>query len=258
MLKYHRLIIAFSLVFLALLAISPASEFIIWAVGLLIFIFISIIAIGAASMRYQIFVSAYTQAGIADKRIALTFDDGPGEKTTAVLALLQKYGAKATFFCIGKNAEKYPLVLKQIHEQGHIIGNHSYAHQHIFNLFGSQRMAREIDKTGTIIEKLIGAKPLLFRPPHGVTNPPTARAVRRLGLQVVGWSIRTYDTVRSVNETLIRKITAKIRPGSVILLHEHMESSEVLLEGILKFVAENDYACVGVDELFKIKAYAQA
>ncbi len=172
-----------------------------------------------------------------------------------ILKILEKYNARATFFCIGKNIENHPEILKEIYRNNHIIGNHSYSHDHLINFYRGEKIINEIEKTESIIKRLIHKKTLLFRPPHGVTNPPISKAVKKLGYKVMGWSIRSFDTIRKVDEKLIRNITSKISPGSVILLHDHVEKSDLLLEEILKFLSNSGYKCVGVDELFNIKVY---
>ena len=116
-------------------------------------------------------------------------------------------------------------------------------------------MVDEIRKTEETIRNLIGKRIRFFRPPYGVTNPPISRAISETGYDVIGWTIRSFDTVKTINEKLIDRIIHKISSGAVLLLHDRVDKTPMLLERILIFAQENNYQCVGVDELFKIKSY---
>ena len=128
-----------------------------------------------------------------EKKISLTFDDGPGIYTLEILDLLKKYNVKATFFCIGKNIEMYPEIIKQIIDEGHLIGNHSYGHSPFFDFYNAKKIIEEIQKTDTLLEKLTSKKINFFRPPYGVTTPSIRRAIKITGHKVIGWNIRSLD-----------------------------------------------------------------
>lgn len=227
----------------------------LWLFLVLVLLFLTILVFGVARLRYGMFVKPYISAYGAEKKIALTFDDGPCANTLKVLDLLKKYGAKGTFFCIGKNVENHPDILKRIDKEGHVIGNHTYSHGYFIDFLGKHEMIDEIRKTEDVIRSLTHKKTRLFRPPYGVTNPPISKAISETGYDVIGWNIRSFDTIKTINEKLINRIIRKISSGAVLLLHDRVEKTAVLLERILIFAREHGYECVGVDDLFKIESY---
>ncbi len=166
-------------------------------------------------------------------RIQLSFDDGPHPTITPqILRILKKYNQKALFFCIGKNIEKYPETAKQIVQEGHKIGNHSYSHAYTFDFFSVKKVQKELQKTNEIIEKITGTECTVFRPPYGVTNPNIAKAVKNLNMQAVGWSIRSLDTLG--DKESIKNRIKKAKPGDIILFHDTKENTPEILEDFLR------------------------
>lgn len=189
--------------------------------------------------------------------MAITFDDGPHpEFTPKVLGLLEQYGAKATFFCIGKSIEAHPELFKEILVQGHTIGNHTYSHDHRFGFFKTPIVITELEATNLAIQQLTGVFPKLYRPAFGVTNPRIRRAVAKLKLTVIGWNIRSLDTTKRSKEQVLRRITTKVSKGDVILLHDTSQKTVEVLEQLLLFLKQQDLESVTIDSLFNIKAYA--
>ena len=253
--RFAQLIGVTASILLVLIVLDFMTNIPYWSYLSLLSIFLILLTLGVFNMRYHMFLHAYIEGDKAEKMIALTFDDGPNVHTYKVLEILNKYGARATFFCIGSQIEKYPDVLKKMDEYEHLIGNHTYNHGYFINFKNKNKLNLELLKTEKIIEQLTDKKTLIFRPPFGVTNPIMANTLRNTNYKVIGWSIRSFDTVRPINEKLICRIVHKIVPGAVILLHDKVENSLLLLEGILQFAQKHDYRCVGVDEIFKIKVY---
>jgi peptidoglycan/xylan/chitin deacetylase (PgdA/CDA1 family) len=190
-----------------------------------------------------------------EKKIALTFDDGPNEMTLLVLDVLKKYNAKATFFCIGKNIENHPEILKRTIEEGHIIGNHTYSHAPFFDFYGKYKVIAEIQQTDILIEAVLGKKTRLFRPPYGVTNPSIRRALAVTKHKTIGWNIRSLDGVIKKEEFLLNRIIKKIKPGGIVLLHDTSIQTVNVLEELLSFLQKNNYTVVSLEELLNIKAY---
>ena len=157
----------------------------------------------------------------------MTFDDGVDSVLTPqVLDVLDRYGAKATFCIIGEKAVANPEMIKVIIGRGHTIVNHSMYHK--------------------------GSFPMLvkyFRAPFGVTNPMVGRAVRRAGLQSIGWSIRSFDTMGHSVEVVEKRVTSQIKGGDIILLHDNRECVVELTERILIFIRDNGYKAVSIDRL---------
>jgi peptidoglycan/xylan/chitin deacetylase (PgdA/CDA1 family) len=187
--------------------------------------------------------------------IALTFDDGPNENTLLVLDLLKVYNAKAAFFCIGKQIEKHPEIVQRIIDEGHIVGNHSYSHSHFFDFFRKKKLINELNQTDALLEQFVGKKIKLFRPPYGVTNPSIRRALQVTKHQVIGWNIRSLDGAVKNQEVLYNRITKRVAPGGIVLLHDTRLHSVKVLEQLLQFLQENKYTVVSLEQLLKIKAY---
>jgi len=189
------------------------------------------------------------------KNVALTFDDGPhSEITPAILDLLDLYNAKATFFCTGESIVNNRDLLKEIDNRGHAIGNHTWSHSHGKNLFTASSLSSDIKKNQDLILEVIGKKAKLFRPPFGVTNPPIAKALRNFNFHIIGWSLRSFDTINNP-EKVINKVIKKVKPGDIILFHDNRSNTIEVLKSVLDFLQSNNYGMVRVDELLNIEAY---
>ena len=203
------------------------------------------------------FKSLHSNNSIKENRIAITFDDGPHpEFTPKALELLKQFNAKATFFCIGKNIEAHPEVFKNIVEQGHTIGNHTYSHAKNFGFFKTERVLDELQKTNTIVKNSIGFDMQLYRPAFAVTNPRIKKAIKATKLQPIGWSIRSLDTTPRTVEMIFNRTTKNLSKGDVILLHDTSAKSIMVLERLLLFLKQQHIESVTIDSLFNIKAYA--
>jgi peptidoglycan/xylan/chitin deacetylase (PgdA/CDA1 family) len=157
------------------------------------------------------------------KRISLTFDDGPAEHFTAqVLDILREYQVPATFFVCGKNVEAHPDLLRRMVAEGHEVGNHTYSH--LFVYFRSRRrIAQEIDRTQTIIEKVTGFRPNIFRPPYGARWFGLVPTLLERGMHLILWSATGYDWVKDV-QGITEAALRELKPGAVILLHDGRET----------------------------------
>lgn len=160
-------------------------------------------------------------AAAARHEIALTIDDGPDPVVTPqVLEVLARYGVQATFFVIGVRAERYPELCRDIVARGHAIENHSQHHRHNFALMGLKGITRELQAAQATLTALTGQPPLFFRAPAGFRNPFLDPVLCRLGLQLVSWSVRGFDTRVRNAQSVTRKLLAGLRPGSIVLLHD--------------------------------------
>ncbi|WP_433814565.1 polysaccharide deacetylase family protein [Flavobacterium johnsoniae] len=221
-----------------------------------IFLWIGINAFGSSRISSNYHVKAFCNNPLEkEKKIALTFDDGPSEFTLEVLELLKKYNAKASFFCIGKNIEKHPEIVKQIIAQGHLVGNHSYSHSRFFDFYNAGQIQEEIEKTDALLEKLTSKKINFFRPPYGVTTPSIRRALKLTGHKTIGWNIRSLDGGTKNQELILNRITKRVSPGGIVLLHDTGEHSVLVLEQFLQFLQQNNYQVVSVEELLNLNAY---
>ncbi len=219
-------------------------------------LWILIVFWGSAFIGSNYHVRAYcSNPSETEKKITLTFDDGPHEMTVLVLDVLRQYNAKATFFCIGKNIEVHPDILKKIIEEGHTVGNHSYSHSPFFDFYRKKQVIAEIEQTDTLIESVLGKKPILFRPPYGVTNPSIRRALAVTKHKTIGWNIRSLDGGTKNEKFIFDRIIKRIKPGGIVLLHDTSIQTVSVLEQLLSFLQKNNYSVVPLEELLNIKAY---
>jgi peptidoglycan/xylan/chitin deacetylase (PgdA/CDA1 family) len=193
----------------------------------------------------------------AVKQIALTFDDGPaGEHTAGILQVLKEQGVEAAFFCIGQRIPGREALLRQAHEEGHVIGNHSYSHHLWFDLFSAGRMTADLGEADKAIQGAIGLKPRFFRPPYGVTNPNLARAIGRGGYIPIGWNIRSLDTVNKDETKLLRRVTGALKPGAIILFHDTSKATLSILPEVIRRARAGGYVFARLDKMVNIAPYA--
>ena len=227
----------------------------LWFLGIIL-IWIGINAFGSARISSNYHVKAFCNNPLeTEKKIALTFDDGPTPYTLEVLDLLKKYNAKATFFCIGKNIEKHPEILQRIIDEGHLVGNHSYSHSKFFDFYNADKIKEELQKTDALLEKFTSKKINFFRPPYGVTTPSIRRALKITGHKVIGWNIRSLDGGTKNQELIFNRIIKRVSPGGIVLLHDTGSHSVLVLEQFLQFLQQNKYEVISVEELLHLNAY---
>ena len=155
------------------------------------------------------------------REIALTIDDGPDPLVTPqVLKILDDYGVKATFFCIGNKAMQQLNLCHEIVKRGHLIENHTQQHRFNFALLGVKACTHEIDAAQQTLSGITGRRPQFFRAPAGLRNPLLQIVLRRLDLILATWSVRAFDTKVSSAEKVSKKLQAGLRPGAILLLHD--------------------------------------
>ncbi len=248
--KHHFNIIFFVIFFTVLYFFK--AEFWLYIIGFLLFTVILIWGIFDIKISY--FLKSFNEnKNITEKKIAITFDDGPTEFTPKFLELLKKNETKATFFCIGKQIEKYPDIFRKIIEDGHEIGNHTYSHSNKTGFFSTQKMSSEITKNDETILKSGNTKTELYRPPFGITNPNISRAIKKTEKKSIGWNIRSFDTIIENPDKITSRIIPKIKPGSIILLHDTSEKTLLVLEDLLLFLNRENYNAVTISRLFNFK-----
>ncbi len=174
-----------------------------------------------------------------EKDLYLTFDDGPSPGITIkVLDILDKYSAKATFFCIGRNVERYPDIYNQILKRGHAVGNHTYSHLKGWKT-GSREYYSDIELAGMLI------KSNLFRPPYGKIKRTQLKYLRHY-YNIIMWDVMSYDFSRSVTrERCLSLVLNNVRPGSIIAFHDSPKASENMFYALpetLEYFIKQDYS----------------
>jgi peptidoglycan-N-acetylglucosamine deacetylase len=184
------------------------------------------------------------------KEVWLTIDDGPTRDTPAILDLLERYNARATFFLKGALAECRPDLVSAIRTRGHTIANHTQTHPSAwFWALGPKRIAREIDDCDRAIRG-DAAVPELFRAPVGMKNFFVHPLLSRRGKLLIGWSARAFDGIAFDVDQAVERIREDLCPGAILLLHEGVEGDAgrrlnvELLERVLVMLAEGGYGTV--------------
>lgn len=200
---------------------------------------------------------AFSEVKTSQKMVALTFDDGPYPPyTEQVLDVLREYKVPATFFVIGRNAEKHPELVRRIVAEGHQIGNHTYNHVDLLKT-NRRGIADEIDRTNRLLQTITGDMPHVVRPPHGFRDSVVIDAMTERKLKVVEWSVSSRDWTNPGVDAIVRRTIGKVRNGSVILLHDgdgvaqsasRAQTVEAARQIIRELLAQG-YRFVTVDEI---------
>lgn len=183
-----------------------------------------------------------------DNSVYLTFDDGPiSEVTPWILAELEKFEAKATFFCIGENIQKHPDVFRQVIEAGHAVGNHTFHHlngwnttirKYVENAQQCQNIIAEHYKPNTVNGKL-------FRPPYGKIRPRQSISLHKKGYKIIMWSVLSADYDVSLSkEKCLENVIKNVQPGSIIVFHDSLKAFprlEYALPKALEYLKEKGF-----------------
>jgi peptidoglycan-N-acetylglucosamine deacetylase len=204
----------------------------------------------------QIFGKTVLKVATVQKVIALTFDDGPNpEATEKILALLHKYQATATFFVVGSHAEKYPDIIKEIYSNGNEIGNHSWDHERL--VWRTPGFVRDqIDSTDRLIRKLGYQGAIHFRAPYGHKLFVLPYLLKKAHRKHILWTIELGDWDNPSPEEMLRRFDQKIRPGSIVLLHDgyigkyqSRDATVNVTDMIIRKYREKGYRFVTISEL---------
>lgn len=196
--------------------------------------------------------AAYYHGTPGDRRIALTFDDGPHPRyTPRILDILAEEGVSATFFFIGQNVEFYPDTARAVLEAGHEIGNHTYSHPHLRRI-KKETLLGEIDRADTVLHGIgCGATPL-FRPPEGFLDTDYSRILDTAQKTAVLWSIDTRDWAHTPSADIVKQVEAGLAGGDIILFHDYISGENTTLAALKKLIPalkERGYQFVTVSEL---------
>ncbi len=199
-----------------------------------------------------------TGAETNEKIVSITFDDGPNaEYTPRILDLLDKYGAKATFFVVGKLACRHPSIINRIQASGHAIGNHTWGHSPV-PLLNRRERIRQVRNTQRLFDY---HSEKLFRPPWGFINLAAYAEIKLLGYKVIFWETSLRDWLNPSADEILQRLDTAIRPGSIILMHDNLcntakpeyASRDNLIEGLERCLKKytSEYEFVTVPQLLK-------
>lgn len=202
------------------------------------------------SIRAGIYLKSFCRKKTSEKIVALTFDDGPDKvRTPEILKVLDEYNVKACFFCIGKKIKGNETLLKDIMSRGHLVGNHSYTHSALLPCYSLKALKKDYLTCQFALEQVTLQPVRLFRPPFGVTNPTVAKAVQTLGYTSIGWDVRSLDTCIADKRRVMLRIKRRLKPGSVVLLHDRLPDCDVLLRLLLEYLKQENYRVVRIDRM---------
>lgn len=157
----------------------------------------------------------------SSKKVALTFDDGPGEETQKILDILKKENVAATFFVIGKFAEQNPDMVKKEFEEGYEVENHSYDHSKFLASTSTQELLTDVNKNSDIVEKITGVRPKFFRPPYGNVSSNMIKTLNSQGYKTILWDVDPRDwEIQNNPDKVEANILKNVFNNSVILLHD--------------------------------------
>jgi len=197
-----------------------------------------------------------TEVATKEKLVALTYDDGPHpDFTPEILRTLDKYQVKATFFMIGERMEKYPEIVREAVAQGHAIGNHTYSHPHDLESLTSDQVIRELDDCEQVIERMVGHRTHLFRPPRGLLNGTVLRIAKDERYQTILWTVCADHHDAPTPEAMAARVLKHAQPGAIILAHDGTFASRIndvrATPLIIEELKQQGYRFVTVPELLK-------
>lgn len=198
------------------------------------------------NMREEETSETMASASSMDKKIAITFDDGPNpDYTEMLLEGLKERGVSATFFLLGKEVEMYPEIVEDIHEDGHLIGTHSYEHVNLKNLSDAAAI-EQVDKTNAAIYEITGEYPEYIRPPFGCWKCNLDYETEMIE---VLWDVDPLDWKTSNSDVITKRVVDKVQENDIILLHDASESSVKAAFKIIDELKKEGYTFVTVDEI---------
>jgi len=193
------------------------------------------------------------------RRIYLTFDDGPNERATpAILETLAASSIPAAFFMVGDHVQRFPRLARQVVQEGHMVGNHTYNHVKL-HFAGPQKIRTQLQKTHETIESITGVAARSFRAPHGYRSPFLISIIVDMSYTVFGWTFGVFDTAKPGAEEIRRRVRKRLRPGAIVLLHDgdgydpegdRMQTADAL-PGIIEDARSAGYEFAPLSELLR-------
>ena len=183
------------------------------------------------------------------KLVSISFDAAWGnEDTQQLIDILARYQVPATFFVVGQWVDKYPESVKALHNAGHEVMNHSDTHPHLPQL-SVEQVGAELNACSDKIQAVTGVRPTLIRPPFGDYDDASVNAIRSLGMEPIQWDVDSLDWKGIAAPEITKRVTGKVRPGSIVLFHNAAEHTPEALPGILEALLKEGYTFVPISQL---------
>ena len=227
------------LVFLALLRTAPLTGLAIMAASHLTLVY--------ATLRpnVQWLGPVITRFRTPRNELWLTIDDGPSPDTPAILEILARHQAKATFFVKGTLAAERPELIQEMVRAGHTVANHSHTHPSgTFWCLPRRAIAREIQACNDALRAIAGSECRWFRAPVGMKNPGVHPELERRGMRLIGWSARGFDGVLSDPGKAIERIASDASAGGIVVVHQGLPQSATVIDGVLTALRARGYEFV--------------
>lgn len=257
MLTFRNTNIFFSILVVAIMLMNVWIIIPGWLYVVVVLSYLAILAYGSYNIQSNFFLPVICDFNVNKKVISLSFDDGPVTKyTPEILQVLRETNVSAAFFCIGRHAKENTALLREMHAQGHLVGNHSYCHAVLFDFLPWKKMLSDLESVDHVMKDTIGVRPRVFRPPYGVTTPAMKKALKAGDYTAVGWNVRSFDTVSKNENQLFEKLTNSLRPGAIILLHDTQRITASVLPRFIAAARNEGYEFVRLDKMLNLQWYA--
>ena len=184
-----------------------------------------------------------------ENKVAVTFNCAVGNSDIdTILATLDEYGVRATFFVLGSWADNYTDEVQKIYDEGHEIGNHSYSHKDMPSM-NYEDIILDIQKCNETVRNITGHSPSLFRAPSGAYDNKTISATENLGMQTIQWDVDSLDWKNISSDEIFKRVTTIVQKGSIIQLHTGTEHTAEALPQILEYLKNNNISSTVVSDL---------
>ena len=170
------------------------------------------------------------------------------EDTQALIDILARYNVKATFFCVGDWAEKYPESVKALHDAGHEVMSHSNHHDH-YNALTAQQIVEDVTASNERIAAATGVTPTLIRCPYGEYDDHVISAIRSIGMEPIQWDVDSLDWKGISAGEITKRVTGKVQSGSIVLFHNAGEHTPEALPDILDYLLAEGYKIVPISKI---------
>jgi peptidoglycan/xylan/chitin deacetylase (PgdA/CDA1 family) len=190
----------------------------------------------------------------SERRVALTFDDGPFPSTSQFLDVLAQHDVDATFYVVGRYIPGNEAILRRQVAEGHAVENHTLNHENVAE--GGKLAREEIEPTTLMITQATGLRPCTLRPPYGAFGPELEKYLRRVELDLIRWDVDTQDALGVGPEVILAQVKENLRPGAIILMHDGADNAQdtlAVLPQIIEFIRKKGYEMVTIPELLGLE-----